>query len=53
MIKCPKCGYEMLPEPKWIQWMRKCFDENRRRKTKWRKKKRFPIEHRRSWKNTG
>jgi hypothetical protein len=23
MIRCPRCGYEMLPEPKLVGWLRK------------------------------
>lgn len=23
LIKCPSCGFEQAPEPKWIRWLRK------------------------------
>ena len=23
MLRCPRCGYEMLPEPKLVSWLRK------------------------------
>jgi len=27
MVRCPRCGFESLPEPRWIRWLK-----NRRRK---------------------
>lgn len=23
LLRCPKCGYEMPPEPKWLKWFRR------------------------------
>ena len=25
LVKCPKCGYEMPPEPKWIKKLKEKF----------------------------
>lgn len=25
MVKCPRCGYEIPPEPKWVSRLRKIF----------------------------
>ncbi len=25
MVKCPRCGYEVPPEPKWAKTLRKLF----------------------------
>ncbi len=23
LVKCPHCGYEQPPEPRWVSWLRK------------------------------
>ena len=30
MIRCPHCGYEMPPEPKWIGALKKWFGREKR-----------------------
>ncbi|MFC1807555.1 hypothetical protein ACFL0T_04230 [Candidatus Omnitrophota bacterium] len=30
MIKCPKCGYEIPPEPEWIKKVKRLFHRGRR-----------------------
>lgn len=23
LLRCPKCGYEMPPEPRWLKWFKR------------------------------
>ena len=29
MIKCPKCGYEMPPEPRWVKKLKSIFNKEK------------------------